>query len=129
MWCIFERHNLLNDDKSYLGDVVLGTIIMYRQFTCSSIIEHVGFMITESNFKLCNCARISYWKLPNFKARLQVGIILFDKNCHAPPKMLFILRHVANASYSMWGPRPLSLKLDSSPIVISAPLPLLSHLL
>ena len=59
------------------------------------------------------CARISYWKLPNFKARLQVGIILFDKNCHAPPKMLFILRHVANASYSMWGPRPLSLKLDS----------------
>ena len=48
MYWILEGYNLFNDGKSHLRNIMLGTIIMYRQFTCSSIIKHIRFMVSES---------------------------------------------------------------------------------
>ena len=57
--------------------------------------------------------RISCFKLLNSTVRPREDIILFDKNCLAHPKMLFISQGAANVIYNTSVLHRLSSRLDS----------------
>ena len=45
MYLSLERYFFFNDNKTHLRNVMFAAIVMYRQFTCPSIVEHLDLWL------------------------------------------------------------------------------------